>query len=91
MLIFSSSTLFPRFWEGFLISGIADVKPEVCLESVCSMLASAIIRLKQAISSIRPVTVYFYIDKTESSIKIKDVWRCLRTVGGMYSPSFVSN
>ena len=57
LLLCQSSTLFPRFLEGFLISGIADVKPEVCLESVCSIWASAVIRLKQATSSIRLVTV----------------------------------
>lgn len=59
----------PQVPENFLISGIADTKPEGCLESACSIPASAIIRLNQSISCIRPLTLYFYINKIESSTK----------------------
>lgn len=90
-LLSSSNTVFPGFWEGFLISGLAGVKPEVCLASVCSLLALAIIRLNQSTSDMRPVTIYFYINKIKSSIQNKDVWRHIRTIGSMYSLGFASN
>lgn len=67
----AARVMLSTFWEGFLILGTADRRPEGCLELICSTAASVIIRLSRSMSCIWPVTIYFHINKIESWIKKK--------------------